>query len=117
MNKNDLKSGDIVKTREGKKYIVLLNTKYEDVLVNLSSGLYLDLEKYKENLSYERDLKCYDIVAICGHDYPGDNLMKHGLTDAGTDYTWTWERNEPKKMTVSEICKELGYEVEIIKEN
>lgn len=117
MNKSDLKSGNIVKTREGEKYIVLLDTEYGDIIVNLSNGLYLNLKKYKEDLSYERDLQRYDVVAICAFDYPGDNLIKHGLTAMTANYLWTWERKEPKKMTVSEICKELGYEVEIIKEN
>lgn len=28
-----------------------------------------------------------------------------------------WERKEPKKMTVAEICKALGYDVEIVKES
>lgn len=32
------------------------------------------------------------------------------------DYKLIWERKESKKMTVAEICKELGYEVEIVKE-
>ena len=33
------------------------------------------------------------------------------------DYKLIWERKEKRKMTVSEICKELGYDVEIVKED
>ena len=33
------------------------------------------------------------------------------------DYEIVEPKKEVKKMTVSEICKELGYEVEIVKEN
>lgn len=28
-----------------------------------------------------------------------------------------WKREEVRKMTVSEICKELGYEVEIVRDD
>lgn len=119
MKKSELRSGDIVKTREGQKYIVLLNIiEYGDLLINLSDGYFLNLKGYEEDLTFgNRNQKHWDIVAVCALDFPGDNLRQHGLTKWAAGYKWTWERKEVKKMTVSEICKELGYEIEIIKEN
>lgn len=122
MKKSDLRNGDIVKTREGNKYIVLLNiehfTKKEGLLINLMDGCYLRLSGYKEDLTwYDEEAKIFDIVSICAFDYVGDNLRQHGLTQVTAGYEWTWERTEAKKMTVSEICKELGYDIEIVKED
>lgn len=122
MKKSDLRNGDIVKTREGNKYIVLLNiehfTKKEGLLINLMDGCYLRLSRYKEDLTwYDEEAKNFDIVSICAFDYVGDNLRQHGLTQITAGYKWTWERNKAKKMTVSEICKELGYDIEIVKED
>lgn len=123
MKKSDLRNGDIVKTRGGDKYIVLLNAglykgKTEDLLINLEDGCYLSLSGYKKDLTwYDEEAKNFDIVSICAFDYVGDNLRQHGLTQITAGYKWTWERNKTKKMTVSEICKELGYDIEIVKED
>lgn len=123
MKKSDLRNGDIVKTREGNKYIVLLNAGLykggtEDLLINLMDGCYLRLSGYKEDLTwYDEEAKNFDIVSICAFDYVGDNLRQHGLTQVTAGYKWTWKRTEAKKMTVSEICKELGYDIEIVKED
>lgn len=38
------------------------------------------------------------------------------LDNSINDRELLWERKEPKKMTVAEICKALGYDVEIVKE-
>lgn len=38
------------------------------------------------------------------------------LDNSIADRELLWERKEPKKMTVAEICKALGYDVEIVKE-
>lgn len=117
MQLSDLKSGNIVETREEEKYIVLLNTESGDILVNLKSGCYLELCNYTSDLISKYNRKEYDIMKVCAKDYVGDNLRSHGLTEKTADYEWTWERDEKKEMTVSEIEKELGYSIKIVKED
>ena len=65
-------------------------------------------------------LSCFDrddltfgvnqVVAVYGVTY--NSLL---LANSTADRTLLWERKSgPKKMTVAEICKELGYDVEIV---
>lgn len=51
------------------------------------------------------------ILAIYGRTY---NCCL--LDNSTKDRELLWERKETKKMTVSEICEALGYDVEIVKE-
>lgn len=99
MKKSDLRSGDIVKTREGDKYIVLLNTKLyrsNNLLINLKKGGFLALEDYNNDLLHDYSSD-FDIIAVCSENYTGDNLAKHGLIEGyKTEEYWTWERGEMK---------------------
>lgn len=118
MQKIDLKSGDIVKTREGNTYIVLLNAeKYgqnTNLLINLKTGNNLEIGDYNENLTYCGD-DCFDIVAVCAKGYVGENIRNHIINSKDE---WTWQREENKKeMTISEIEKELGYSIKVVKES
>lgn len=108
MKKSDLKSGAIVETREGNKYILLLNTKlYDDekpILVNLADGCYLYYLDYNEDLTHGN--KLLDIMKVCQHEYVGDNIRRHILKQNEND--WTWIREEETVMTISEIEEKLG---------
>lgn len=115
MKLSNLKSGNIVETKEGRKYIVLLDSKYGDVLVNLEGGHYLDLCNYTQDLKNKYKMEC-EIIKVCANSYVGDDLRSHGLTEETADYKWTWEKATARKMTVAEICQELGYNIEIVKE-
>lgn len=122
MKKSDLRSGDIVETRSGNRYIVLLNARgymKKDILCNLNDGCYCVLDSFNEDLT-NLQTKEADIMKVCADDYTGDNLRAFRITKENWFYTekWTWiRREEKKKMTVAQICKELGYDVEIIKED
>lgn len=74
----------------------------------VASRHYWPLCRFDANtLSYWGD----DIVAVYGLTHP------KFLLDNSTEHReLLWERKEPKKMTVAEICKALGYDVEIVKE-
>lgn len=74
--------------------------------------------------SYNDDLTCkeddydeYDIIKVYaqnnGEYISGSVLQKNEIRNMNL----IWERKERRKMTVSEICKELGYDVEIVKED
>lgn len=108
MKKSDLKSGAIVETREGNKYILLLNTKSYDngkaILVNLENGCYLPYLGYNDDLTKSHKLD--DIMKICQHEYVGDNICSHILKQNEDD--WTWIREEETVMTISEIEEKLG---------
>lgn len=108
MKKSDLKSGAIVETRNGNKYILLLKTKYygeiEDLLVNLAEGTYMSYSNYDDDLTvpFQPD----DIMKVCQHEYAGDNIRRHILKQDEDD--WTWIREEETVMTISEIEEKLG---------
>jgi len=112
MKKSDLRSGDIVKTREGDKYIVLLNTKYyrsNNLLINLKEGGFLILEDYNYDLLHDYSSD-FDIIAVCSKDYVGDNLKEYGLTGGYTNNeNWTWERKKVKEEDITkETIEKLG---------
>ena len=101
IKKTDLKNGDIVTYRNGKKRIV-----NEERIVYLSNF---------NNLSFTKNDFNNDLMQCEKTDSPWDILKVYRPETEETFYT---ERvKEVKKMTVAEICKELGYDVEIIKEN
>lgn len=108
MKKSDLKSGAIVETRDGNKYILLLKTKSYDngkaILVNLANGSYLPYLGYNGDLTYHK--KLLDIMKVCQHEYVGDNIRSHILKQDEDD--WTWIREEETVMTISEIEEKLG---------
>lgn len=118
MRKADLNNGDIVLTRNGDKYIVLKNARTafdtNDIIVNLKTGGYLKLNNYNDDLKDKDRDKKFDIMKVCSHSYVGDNIKEHIIDKE--DY-WTWEREEPKEMTVDEISEKLGYKVKVVGED
>ena len=105
MKKSDLKNGDIVELRDGGKYILI-----EDILIGIGGG-WLSLQSYNENMREDKYIMPeYDITKVFqGEIYEiGEAITEKPI--------WTWIRDEKKEMTIAEIEKELGYEVEIIKE-
>lgn len=98
-DKYDLKNEDIVTLRNGDR-LILIDDEFLDI-----SG-----EK-ANNLSQLSNLND-DLTSNYGW---GDDIVKVSRPVA---YTTVYERKTTtkKKMTVSEICKALGYDVEIIKE-
>lgn len=108
MKKSDLKSGAIVETRAGNKYILLLKTKYygeiKDLLVNLAEGTNLSYSDYDDDLT--ASFQSNDIMKVCQHEYVGDNIRSHILKQDEDD--WTWIREEETVMTISEIEEKLG---------
>ena len=49
---------------------------------------------------------------LCWNNFRKNNLLKH----IGSFYS-TWKREDKKEVTISEIEKELGYPIKIVKEN
>ena len=115
MTSEDLKSGMIVELRNGDRYIVLVNPSCA-IGVNVEHERCITLfgnkfiNEYNPNLTHITN-KRKDVIKV--FQVPTVNFTSLMYENSRT----IWEREEPKKMTVSEICKELGYEVEIVRDD
>lgn len=101
----DLKSGMVVEVRNGGRYLVLKDR--DDIsLMNESGSTYLG-GSHDNNLKYYD--KNFDVMKVF------DKVRVFRNVKTTTDLLW--ERKEPKKMTLKEVEKELGYAVEVVLES
>ena len=95
---DDLKEGDIVTLRNGDR-MLFDGENFIDLFDEPHNSL-SDIYDLNDDMTVE-GLKNSDIMQV----------------ERPTKYTTVFERtNEPVEMTLSEICKKLGYEVKIVKE-
>lgn len=109
MLKSDLKTGMVVQTRIGAKFLVMLNPDCEGRDLICFSGAYMRLSEYTNTLEYPNS--DYDIVKVFT---VGESIGWLFLNKNGLNYKLIWERNEPKEMTIAEIEKELGHKIKIV---
>lgn len=107
---NDIKSGYVVKFRDGKLMMVMRAGDFEKILCD-DEGDWIYMSRYSSSFKHPILKRC-DIAEVYG-------LVEEGhYEDAAfldTDHRpLLWKRSEPVKMTVEEINKKLGYEVEIV---
>lgn len=107
---NDIKSGYVAKFRDGKLMMAIRAGDFEKIVCD-DEGSWMPISRYSSSLKHPT-LKEHDIMEIYG-------LVEEGHYDlAGcldTDHRpLLWKRSEPVKMTVEEINRKLGYEVEIV---
>ena len=122
MELKDLKTGMRIILRNGGEYIVLKDviTPYEegkeDMYILIDGG-WMSSSSYNDDLTSKGNSKDFDIMEVYeqnnGEYLDGSVLDKNAIKKMNL----IWKREEKKKMTVSEICKELGYDVEIVKED
>lgn len=122
MKLSDLETGMRIILRNKQEYIVLKNviTPYregkEDMYILVDGG-WMSSNKYNNDLTCKGKDRGYDIMEVyvqnSGNYLDGSVLDKDALRYMDK----IWERKEKRKMTVSEICEELGYDVEIVKED
>lgn len=123
MNKSDLKTGMMVVTRDGDKYMVMLNVEYatefkESLNVIVSEDGWMPLWRFSKDLKLNaNDTSELDIVAVYSPKMTA-SLWKKNIKD--DDY-WEciWKREEsPVEMTIAEIEKKLDIKnLKIIKEH
>lgn len=106
--KDDLETRMVVETRDKCRYLVLRD-KVNIHLMNANGNTCIRNSqgfgpRYDENMKNGNPDK--DILKV----FPKVNTFEEVKTVNGP----IWERKEPKKMTVAEIQKELGYGVEVI---
>lgn len=126
----DLRSGYVVVFRNGCRRIVTRVNDFTRVLVNPTTGEWNYLSEWGDDLKLKQGLKYGEnelsLLAL-GHDGGYDIVKVYGLIEGTENYKYTfscvprfrpllWERKDPVKMTVAEICAKLGYEVEIVAE-
>jgi hypothetical protein len=107
MNKSELKSGRTLVQDKGGCVYIFINDDFID-----KHGSYLELCEYKDDLTDKSD-NCWDIVKVAIYE-SAHYAMNKFLHQKDEVIQWTWERQEPKKMTKEEIEKELGYKINII---
>ena len=127
MKNEDLKTGMILVTEKDEYVMVLKDTANGDIV---SGDTWMPIYKDTEMVDYLKVKKIYQPLNNKAYLAKNAGFMERNIDttkkDVGiggflfpnfNDYKLIWERKEKRKMTVSEICKELGYDVEIVKEN
>lgn len=114
MKKSDLKTGMVVETENGEKYLVMLEPDCEGrELINFSGG-YMSLSSYNDELMLEKSYEEFDIMKV----YSVGGSIRWLLRDKELmNFKLIWQRKEIKEikeMTVKEIEKELGYKIKIV---
>ena len=124
MTKADLKTGMIVTTKDGDKYMVFLNavansTKETDILVNLRfKGCWNRLCYYNEDLTYGNNLACNDRTDFEWHRK--HDIVKVSLPDSYARFIHDieekviWQREEVKEVTMAEVEEKFGCKVKIV---
>lgn len=108
---DDLETRMVIETRNGDRYLVLRDQK--EIHVMCSDGNYYtklvggNYRNHDVGMRFLGDTDL-DIMMV----FPKVDTFEEVKTVKGP----IWERKERKKMTLTEICKELGYDVEIIQE-
>jgi len=85
MTKQDLKNGDVVETRQGKRYIVI-----DDTLVGLDmDGSYMSKIYIRDDLTAISDFREFDIAKVM--KCQGDSFHKSfALIHLKDNLPWTW---------------------------
>lgn len=117
MKKSDLKTGMRVRTRGGTLYLVLKDCEtsyygHQELFFACFTDGFMTGDGYNEHLKHSQEI-WHDIMQVY--------TTTTGRCDACTldedDLCLIWKRKEPKRMTVSEIEKALGYRIEIMRED
>lgn len=109
MTLNDLKTGMIVKTREGKYHIIMRDfIDQGDILAGLSydnriSNSWINLSKYNQDMTHS-EIPSLDIV----------DVYASSVYSADTPTKLLWERKEYKEVTMQEIEEKFGGKVKIV---
>lgn len=121
-SKADMKPGYVVEMRDGRKALIL---PYRDVRRD-KDALILAYDS-PNSCSWDPvdDVVADDLSWVGFGSRQHDIIRVYGLSIVGgcaiaassTEHRdLLWERKETKKMTVAEVCKALGYDVEIVKD-
>lgn len=109
---SDLKPCMVAKIRDGKTAIISMSQD-NGMVMNSDNGCWVGLGNYSDTLESSVTNQ-HDVVEVYGF-----SKMPYRANEISTnDRELLFKREEPKpkrKMTIDEICKELGEEIEIVK--
>lgn len=107
---SDLQFADIVTVRNGERYVV-----GDHMLCGESTNYELDCDEiddsYTEDLIYRRRSFAIGVSHVFDTDYDIVKIERAGQV------VYERQGESVKEMTLAEVCKELGYEVKIVKED
>ncbi len=112
-------NGMHVITKCGKEYVFLIHinateqssaTYTDRILVGFNEKNWLNFNKYNNDLTLGED--CFDIQKVYAPKYFRGVFCS--VKDYPDEFDLVWKRPEKKKMTLEEVEKKLGYEIEII---
>lgn len=113
MTKSELKTGMIVRYRDGRLRMVLKDTEHEEKDIAVGTDGWSALDEYNEDLTYTNYsdidiMYVYNIELNRNYTYllNRDNLNDSYINDFGT---LIWER-KTNEMTIKEIEEKLGIE-------
>lgn len=104
MTKKDLKTGMVVETNEGKRYLVL-----EELKLLVGVNYHMEYETHEDDLTYHEEHLTINKV------YKPHGCSLESMLNTRTKPIWE-RKKEAKELTLSEVEKRLGYPVKIIKE-
>lgn len=106
MIKSELRSGMVVETRSGEKYLVIINENGIRFM-NLNGESFFDECDMNNDMTFD-NIHDLDLMKVFAPEYI--------LDDCNHPTRLIWERKIAKEMTVADIEKTLGYPVKIVKE-
>lgn len=114
-SKRDLKSGYLVEYRNGELRLVAETGDGGFVLLSGECEIYNSSRGYNDDLRYGCAELPNDIMRVYGLPKRAENGSV--LSTSGRELIWQREEKPAaKKMTVADVCKALGYDVEIVKD-
>lgn len=117
---SDLTDDMIVEIRDGRKYLIISDGK---IMMGVDS--WGRIEYYDNDLTDINDCslnidKVWKITLESGYTSLDclltDNYISRMIECNKIELVYDRNKQQPKKMTIQQICDELGYEVEIVKE-
>ena len=96
-NKSNLKTGDVIRTREKSDYMVMLNTAQGNIAANMETKGFLFMETHVNNLEAPTE-RGFDIVAVYRPKRPGCCLSDN----IDNDYDLIWIREKPFEITLED---------------
>ena len=136
MTKKDIKEGDIVLLKDGRRCIVMpdINDPNKRLVLygvlnlihpflanfNRPFGVVSCVDSYNDDLTNFSDDSSYTIMAVRENPIGSAACLFEMLTNDSIDkdrYYWDWKREEIKEVTMAEVEEKFGCKVKIVKEN
>lgn len=106
MKLQDLKTGMLIKTREGKLYKVYLGTEDEEAFCT-EEGFWIGLASYKDDMTHKKHPE-FDVIKVYNYSCKAHLYSSYKTTEINL----IWEREDVQELTMrelNELLVKLGY--------